>query len=55
MIKVFDEKDIVDEVCKCRHLRSEHNDRFDRGHGPCQLCSCEQFTWKEFVYKVEVK
>ena len=41
---------IVDELCHCRHLRSEHNDRFDKGHGSCQKCGCGQFTWYSFLY-----
>jgi len=40
---------ITDEKCSCDHLRSEHNDRFQTGHGSCQECSCVQFTWVAFV------
>ena len=43
-------EEIVDELCKCRHLRSEHNDTFSKGHGDCTKCECEKFTWISFLY-----
>lgn len=42
-------RNIIDEKCSCGHLRSQHADRFAKGHGPCNLCKCAQFTWVEFV------
>ena len=41
------------ELCYCGHLRSEHANRFAKGHGKCQQCECKQFTWKEFAKGVE--
>jgi hypothetical protein len=41
---------IVDELCICRHLRSEHEDTVQRGHGACTKCICPKFTWHSFLY-----
>ena len=38
-------RQVIDEKCSCGHPRSEHDDRFDVGHGSCTLCPCVQFTW----------
>jgi len=49
-------KDIVDELCRCRHLKSEHNDStykgqtMAKGHGDCTKCNCAKFTWISFLY-----
>lgn len=45
---------IVDEVCVCGKLRSEHQPqdtgvREMDGHGACPESFCGQFTWKKFV------
>ena len=49
------DKAIVDEKCKCGHLRSEHNDTLAIGHGDCKVCECFKFTWTGFIYKIEIK
>lgn len=42
----------VNELCKCKHKRSQHSDTFANGHGYCkEVCSCEQFTWICFLDK----
>ena len=41
----------MDELCQCGCYRSQHEDRFDIGHGQCLYCSCEQFTWAGFLVK----
>lgn len=50
-------KEIQDEICKCGHLLSEHNNSElgVENHGDCKKCDCKQYTWKEFVYKAELK
>lgn len=40
---------IVDEVCLCGALRSEHEDTLAYGHGPCPDNRCTKFTWAGFV------
>lgn len=45
---------IVDEMCSCKHKRSEHTDRLGgmaRGHGACMVsdCKCNKFTWVAMV------
>jgi len=47
----FDFSKVKDEKCECGHLKSKHNDRYDKGHGSCQKCGCPQFTWQSFVLK----
>lgn len=44
----FREK-IADERCTCGHLKSLHGGL--TGHGACKECSCDQFTWAEWVLK----
>ena len=41
---------VIDEECHCGHLRSQHQDTLQAGHGACTKCSCPNFTWKRFVY-----
>jgi len=41
--------EIVDELCTCGHLISEHGGL--GGHGVCQICQCKFFTWNGWVYK----
>lgn len=41
------------EMCTCGHFGGEspnsvHTDLFQNGHGKCNDCNCEQFTWKYF-------
>ena len=46
----------TDELCQCGHLRSEHlalpdvPPPYGEGKGLCPKCSCQRFTWKEFVF-----
>ncbi|MFA5376721.1 MAG: hypothetical protein WC455_13315 [Dehalococcoidia bacterium] len=51
--KLPDGSVILDELCHCGHLMSEHNDDnpYYPGHGQCLRCECKQFTWTEFVTK----
>lgn len=41
----------VDELCSCKHKRSEHDDTFAQGHGSCKKCDCKKFTWIAFLDK----
>jgi len=41
------------EMCRCGHFggsspNSVHDDRYQNGHGKCNDCDCEQFTWTCF-------
>lgn len=52
------EKKIVDELCDCGHLMTEHNALPGHEHlpgchggGPCGVCNCIQFTWVDFLYE----
>ena len=57
---------IVDELCLCGHLKSQHSDRREPGRGSCngrlgaddaagsrtiEICHCEQFTWQDWVFE----
>jgi hypothetical protein len=42
---------ILDELCHCGHLRSEHTDTISFGHGMCERCPCLKFTWFAMVTK----
>lgn len=42
---------IIDELCYCGALQSEHNGL--QGHGSCEKTNCNQFTWKEFIFKTK--
>lgn len=41
--------EVVNEVCSCGHLKSEHGGW--NGHGACSICECGFFTWGGMVYK----
>lgn len=46
----------LDELCTCCHLRSQHGDTcggLAEGHGSCNECDCQKYTWKEFLVKDE--
>lgn len=50
--------EIVDEKCRCGHLRSEHisehiEDSLARGLGSCTKCGCLRFTWKSNILEEE--
>lgn len=47
--KKFRWEDVRDELCVCKHLKSEHGNTIARGHGSCTKCECGKFTWKSFV------
>ena len=47
--KPYIERTIVDELCTCGHLKSQHLGL--NGHGRCTVCDCPQFTWSSFVYE----
>jgi len=40
------------DMCKCGHLRSEHGDTIERGHGGCLAtrCQCTKFVWVGVVH-----
>jgi len=42
---------VIDEMCRCGHKRSEHNDTLARGHGNCKKCKCVKYTWTSFILK----
>ena len=42
------------ELCRCGHFGGKstwqtnaHRDTFQRGHGGCDDCDCQKFTWVE--------
>jgi hypothetical protein len=44
------------EMCNCGHFggvspdsHNGHDTRFQKGHGKCKNCECNQFTWIGFV------
>lgn len=44
--------EIIDEQCSCGHNKSEHADALGGlapGHGECEECECEKFTWVGFI------
>ena len=44
-------KKIIDERCRCGHLKSEHGTTMVAvGHGSCNECGCCRFTWMEYIY-----
>ena len=46
---------VVDELCACGHMRSQHRDSPAWGHAECsgRGCPCCKFTWREFVFLPE--
>lgn len=42
---------IVDEICHCGHMKSDH-EGID-GHGKCgdPACGCNKYTWRAFITK----
>ncbi len=47
-------KQVIDEKCSCKHLKSEHEDTVGGlaiGHGKCthSACKCQKFTWVGWV------
>ena len=48
-----DEKPIVDELCYCGALKSEHLGF--QGHGMCTKTGCGQFTWFCFLKEGDEK
>lgn len=43
---------LINEMCECKHYRTQHWNRcvVAIGHGPCSQCECGQFTWVGGVY-----
>ena len=42
---------VLDEVCLCGHLRSEHRDTIAYGHGSCACaCMCERYPRADHVF-----
>lgn len=47
-------KVVVDEMCHCGHLRSEHRTILAFGHGDCTMCKdCPKYTWKAMIFHGE--
>lgn len=53
-----DGKVIVDEMCTCGHLITNHGHEqielpdqtiLVEGHGGCLCCNCQQYTWESWV------
>ena len=44
-----DEQTVVDDLCACGALRSQHNHTLAWGHGDCPATECGKFTWVEWV------
>jgi len=43
---------IIDEMCTCGHLKSQHaGHALIEGHGSCNECDCRKFTWEKWVLK----
>jgi len=53
-------KFIVEELCRCGHIRGAHQDTVAYGHGECaqllntggsigKRCRCQKFTWDNFI------
>ena len=47
---------ITYEMCNCGHFggnspNEQHQPRFQKGHGACKKCDCQQFTWTGFCDK----
>ena len=40
---------IVNEMCICGALKTEHLPHFSPGHGPCLRTGCPKFTWDHFI------
>jgi hypothetical protein len=49
LIDVRDEGPVIDELCYCGALKSEHHGF--QGHGHCTKTHCGQFTWFCFLKK----
>lgn len=53
--KLPDGRVVVDELCQCGCLRSQHYHSIAWGHGCCrqekQVCNCPKFAFKAFVFK----
>ena len=50
--------EVVDELCSCGHLRSQHNDSsFMFGHGSCgeEYCHCKQYTFVKFMTNADIE
>jgi hypothetical protein len=42
---------IVDEICHCGHLKTEHEHGPGLNHdGPLRAAGCIQYSWKSHVY-----
>ena len=55
-------REIVDELCDCGAMKSEHAPRFHEkikvavmGHGSCERTKCRQFTWVSWVLAKKTK
>lgn len=49
--KKMNMEDILDELCYCGALKSEHGGL--NGHGSCGRTDCKQYTWKQFIFKTK--
>jgi hypothetical protein len=44
-LKSLQEKGVLEEMCYCGHLQSQHA---EEGHESCSLCDCKKYTWSKF-------
>ena len=47
---------VVDGLCECGHLQSEHNNEyigipFIKPHGKCTKCECKKFVWIKHIMR----
>lgn len=40
---------IINELCSCGALKTEHNPTLALGHGSCDRTNCRKFTWDKFI------
>lgn len=59
---MIDGKKIIDEMCTCGHLQSDHDSSITndatladltKGHGACAKCECAKYRWAHFVFESE--
>ena len=47
---------IIGELCDCGHEKADHKNAlggYAPGHGSCNKCSCDKFTWASFIFEGE--
>ncbi len=46
---------VVNEMCRCGHVRTRHYDTLSPGHGQCLSCQCPRFTWVKHIFSSVTK